>query len=410
MDEKFCRISKKNDLITVCDFGKHALCGYFPSSTSENLEFGRLSLAWSPSSELLQLEDDLCIDNMYGENYGYRSGLNTSMISHLERKVKYLISIVGEDNCECVLDIGSNDGTLLSFYPKNVKRIGMDPTIKKFKDYYSKDIKAIPEFFDANTFLKNSNNKKADIITSIAMFYDLKDPNYFVANIAECLSLDGIWNLEQSYMPSMLSKNAYDTVCQEHIEYYSLKVIKDLLEANNLKVIDVAFNNINGGSFSVIAGHKNSKHIPNNAVINWILSKEYKLNLHTPTPYREFEHKAYQHKNDLMELIHNLNSNGKRIAGYGASTKGNVILQFCNISAKDIFGIAEVNPDKFGKFTPVTNIPIKSENEIKDEKPDYLLVLPWHFRENIISREQAFIRNGGKLIFPLPEIEIVADE
>ena len=410
MNEKFCRISRKNDLITVCDFGRHALCGYFPSSSNENLEFGRLSLGWSPSSELLQLEDDLCLENMYGENYGYRSGLNKSMVSHLERKVRYLISIVGEENCKCILDIGSNDGTTLSFYPNHVQRIGMDPTIKKFKDFYSPDIKALPEFFDAQTFLKNSNNQKADIITSIAMFYDLKDPNAFVANISECLSSNGIWNLEQSYMPSMLSQNAYDTVCQEHIEYYSLKVIKDLLEANKLKVIDVAFNNINGGSFSVIASHEDSKHIPNTPVINWILSKEYKLNLHTPTPYREFEHKAYQHKSDLMELINNLNSNGKRIAGYGASTKGNVILQFCNMSSKDLFGIAEVNPDKFGKFTPVSNIPIKSENEIKDEKPDYLLVLPWHFRENIISREQTFIRNGGKLIFPLPEIEIVADE
>ena len=410
MYKKACRISKKNDLITVCDFGNHALCGYFPSSPNENLEFGRLSLAWSPSSGLLQLEDDLYIENMYGENYGYRSGLNNSMVSHLERKAKFLISIIGEENCEIVLDIGSNDGTLLSFYSKRVQRFGMDPTIQKFKEFYAPEIKAIPEFFNAETFLKNSNNKKADIITSIAMFYDLKDPNSFVANIAECLSPDGIWNLEQSYMPSMLSQNAYDTVCQEHIEYYSLKVVKDLLEVNNLKIIDVAFNNINGGSFSVIAGHKNSRHIPNKPVIDWILSKEYKLNLHTPTPYREFEHKAYQHKNDLMELINNLNSNGKRIAGYGASTKGNVILQFCNLSTKDIFGIAEVNPDKFGKFTPASNIPIKSESEIKEEKPDYLLVLPWHFRENIISREQSFIRSGGKLIFPLPEIEIVADE
>ena len=405
-----CRISKKDDVITVCDFGNHSLCGYFPRSTNEKLEFGRLSLGWSPSSGLLQLEEDLSIENMYGENYGYRSGLNSSMVDHLKRKVNYLLSVVGKDNCECVLDIGSNDGTLLSFYPSETFRVGMDPTIKKFKSFYASDIKAVPDFFNASSFLKHSNNRKADIITSIAMFYDLKDPNLFVENIAEVLSPNGIWNLEQSYMPSMLLKNSYDTVCQEHIEYYSLKVISNLLEKNNLKVIDVVFNNINGGSFSVLAAHKNSKHLPNKSVIDWILSKEYKLNLHTTKPYREFEYKAYSHKNDLMELINSLNNNGKKVAGYGASTKGNVILQFCNITDKDLFGIAEVNQDKFGKYTPVSNIPIRSEADIKSENPDYLLVLPWHFRENIIAKEQQFIRNGGKLIFPLPEIEIVADE
>ena len=408
MDKKsVCRISKKDDLITVCDLGRHHLCGNFPSSIEEDIPAASLSLGWSPSSNLLQLRHESDITDMYGENYGYRSGLNISMVHHLKDKVDSLRKKHNSNNLSCVLDIGSNDGTTLSFYPEDIKRIGIDPTIKKFGKYYQNGIIKVESFFDADRFFKASNNQKADIVTSISMFYDLPDPGKFVKDIAEILSPDGIWNLEQSYMPSMLRTNSYDTVCHEHIEYYSLEVIKNLIDKYGLKIIDVVFNKINGGSFSIIVAQKSSKYKSNEIIINWMLAQEYRMGLHTPNPYREFERKAYLHRSDLRELIKSIVNTQEKVAGYGASTKGNVILQFCNLSNSEIFGIAEINEDKFGNYTPGSKIPILSEYDIKREDPDYMLVLPWHFRENIIEREKDYLNKGGKLIFPLPEIEIV---
>ncbi len=383
------------------------MCGEFPKSTSDIIEKAPLSLGWSPSSGLLQLSEDIDINSMYGENYGYRSGLNSSMVDHLNKKVNYLLEICNIEKTNCVLDIGSNDGTLLSNYSSKLMRIGIDPTIKKYAKFYPENIIKVADFFNFKKFNEVSNGLKADIITSISMFYDLPDPNSFVRDIKSTLSPQGIWNLEQSYMPSMLRTNSYDTVCHEHLEYYSLFVIKKLIEDNGLRIIDVVFNKINGGSFSITVCHQEAKYKSNLSIINWILSQEDKMQLNSPYPYREFERRAYSNRSELKELINLINSSNEKIAGYGASTKGNVILQFCQFNANDLFGIAEVNEDKFNKYTPGSNIPILSEKEIKSSNPDYLLVLPWHFRENIINREKEFLRKGGKLIFPLPNIEIV---
>ena len=402
-----CRISNKDDLINVCDLGIHSMCGFFPNNTNIEIDKGSLALGWSPSSGLLQLIEERDVSSMYGDNYGYRSGLNKSMIYHLKNKVQYLTSINKLKENSVVLDIGSNDGTLLSFYGDNLTKIGIDPTIKKYGSYYKKDIIKVNDFFNADIFLKTSDNQKADLITSISMFYDLPDPNAFVSHIRECLSPEGIWNLEQSYMPSMLRTNSYDTICHEHLEYYSLDVLKRLLEKNNLRIIDVIFNKINGGSFSVTACHESASYQSNNKIINWMLGQEKRMELNTPSPYREFERRSYLHRSDLIELVKTINNSGETIAGYGASTKGNVILQFCQFTSNDLIGIAEVNEDKFGKYTPGSKIPIMTESEIKMENPEFMLVLPWHFRESIISREKEYLLKGGKLIFPLPEIEIV---
>jgi hypothetical protein len=239
------------------------------------------------------------------------------------------------------------------------------------------------------------------------MFYDLEDPRKFVLDIEKCLSDDGIWHFEQSYMPSMLKTNSYDTICHEHLEFYSLTVVKNLLDECGLRVIDVQMNSINGGSFAVTAAKVTSCHISNIAVINWLINQEISLGLNTIKPYNEFSERVFKHRESLKELIQALVLDGKKVFGYGASTKGNVLLQFCGLTEKEIPFIAEVNEEKFGCFTPGSNIPIISEKEAKEMNPDYFLVLPWHFKENILTREEDFMANGGKFIFPLPEIEII---
>jgi len=402
-----CRISNSTNLITVLSLGNQYLTGVFPKHVNDEITKGPLDLVWCPDSGLLQLKQSYSVDEMYGENYGYRSGLNSSMVRHLEQKIRTLERLVKLNDTDLVLDIGSNDATSLKAYSGRHKKVGIDPTGLKFKKYYSDTITLIPEFFNASTFRDHYPNKKANIITSIAMFYDLESPMDFVRDIEQCLADDGIWHFEQSYMPSMLRTNSYDTICHEHLEFYSLKVVKSILDKCGMKVIDVQMNAINGGSFAVTAAKQSSAHVPNRPIIDWLLKQEGDMGLDNPKPYRDFEERVFRHKKNLTDLIGSLVADGKKIIGYGASTKGNVLLQFCGLTSKHIPFIAEVNQEKFGSFTPGTHIPIISEAEAKAMNPDYFLVLPWHFKDNILTREKDYLAQGGKFIFPLPEIEII---
>jgi hypothetical protein len=402
-----CRICHNTNLINVLSLGEQALTGVFPHRITDKVSSGPLDLVWCTKCGLLQLKQSYNLDEMYGDNYGYRSGLNTYMVNHLTNKIKTLENLVKLTKKDLVLDIGSNDATSLKAYTVKCKKVGIDPTGTKFKSFYTPDINLIPDFFSKEVFSKKYPTGKAKIITSIAMFYDLEEPAAFVKDIGAILSDTGIWHFEQSYMPSMLRSNAYDTVCHEHLEFYSFKVIKSLLEDCGLRVVDVQMNSINGGSFAVTACKKNAPYRSNHPVIEWMLQQEDDMRLDTPRPYRNFEEKVFLHRKNLLGLVEALISDGKTVFGYGASTKGNVLLQFCGLTSKHIPYIADVNEDKFGCFTPGTHIPIISEEEARAMKPDYFLVFPWHFKHSILEREKKFMEKGGKFIFPLPEIEIV---
>ncbi len=405
---KKSRVGDDDHLVPVLSLGNQALTGVFPRDASEPVTVGPLDLVWAPKSGLLQLRHSYNSAEMYGDNYGYRSGLNQSMVDHLTNKVKYLERLVKLNEGDVVLDIGSNDCTTLKAYEtKGISRIGIDPTGKKFASYYPADVKLVPDFFSAGAY-RSVMKKPAKIITSIAMFYDLDDPVAFAMQIEQVLSDDGVWHFEQSYMPSMLRLNSYDTICHEHLEYYSLGVVQKILTAAGLKIVDVIMNNINGGSFAVTATKVADKTRPvNRAVVEWMLQQEERMGINTPKPYREFEERVYRHREDLVRLVRSLVADGKKVLGYGASTKGNVVLQFCGFTAADIPAIAEVNPEKYGRVTPGTHIPIISEVDAKAMNPDYFLVLPWHFKDGILRREKEYLSNGGRFIFPFPEIEII---
>ncbi len=405
-----CRISGSTHLVSVLNLGEQYLTGVFPKDVSQPVTKGPLELVWCPDSGLLQLKHSYSLSEMYGDNYGYRSGLNASMVAHLGGMVRGLERRHPVSAGDWVLDIGSNDGTLLkSYMTPGIKRIGMDPTAEKFREFYPNDIVIVPDFFSGLAFMDATGGQRARVITSIAMFYDLEDPDAFVRDIASALAPDGVWHFEQSYMPSMLRTNAYDTVCHEHLEYYSLRVIQTLLQRNGLRIVDVQMNSVNGGSVAVTACHSEAPIPSARAIIDWMLQQEDHWGLDTAKPYRQFEDRVFKHRADLQRLVHALTDDGKRILGYGASTKGNVLLQFCRFGPDVIPAIAEVNPEKFGSYTPGTYIPIVPEAEARAIRPDYFLVLPWHFKSTIVAREKDYLAAGGKLIFPLPEIEIVGD-
>ena len=409
-----CRICGNHRLEPILSLGEQHLTGVFPRTREQVVTRGPLELVKCHSDApdarscgLVQLRHSYAADEIYGEGYGYRSGLNQSMVSHLASTVANLRRRTCLSAGDLVLDIGSNDGTLLSCYPPDLTRVGMDPTAAKFRAYYPPGSEVMPEFFSAARFVDRFGERKAKIVTSIAMFYDLESPVFFAEQVAAILHDEGVWHFEQSHMPSMLAANAYDTICHEHLEYYGLSQILWVIERCGLKIVDVSLNDINGGSFAVTAAKAGSKAAVNIETIERLTEQEERDELSSLATYCEFRRRVFKHRDELRDRLAGLSRQGAKILGYGASTKGNVILQFCGITAAEIACIADINADKFGSFTPGTGIPIVSEAEAHAMQPDYLLVLPWHFRRNLLERERAFLSRGGRMIFPLPCIEIV---
>ena len=383
--------------------GKQTLTGIFPPSKNAKITKGNLSLILCNQCKLLQLENNFNPNEMYGENYGYMSSLNKSMMTHLKLKALNFQKKYNLKSGQNILDIGSNDGTFLSYFNKNFNLFGCDPTIKKFSRYYRKDIKQMPNFFTGDLF----KDKKFNLITSISMFYDLPDPSKFAKEINTILDKNGVWHIELSYMPMMLKNISYDTICHEHLEYYSLKSLKYLLDKAGLKIISLAFNQINGGSIELDVAKKKSKFKEIKQLISWVLESEKRNKYNEISRQKDFFKQCINHKFLLKKLLITLKKQNKKVYGYGASTKGNVILQFSKIDSKLIKYIGEVNKFKFNKYTPGSKIKIVSEKQLKKFKPDYLLVLPWHFKDHILKREHQYLKNGGKFIFPLPDIEII---
>jgi hypothetical protein len=273
--------------------------------------------------------------------------------------------------------------------------------------YYPEYIKLIENYFSASTFKAVYGDKKAKIVTSIAMFYDLESPLKFMQDVKEILAEDGVWVFEQSYMPTMLEQNAYDTICHEHLEYYSLRQIKWMTDRIGFKILTVELNNINGGSFCVTVAKHNSTYEPSFRAIQALLHQEENRGLNTLNPYSDFKDRVFRHREELIKFFKEAKRANQTILGYGASTKGNVVLQFCGFGETDIPAIADRNPEKYGCFTPGTMIPIISEEEARRRKPDYFLPLPWHFRDEFIQREGQYLEDGGKFLFHLPNIEII---
>ena len=403
-----CRLCHGTRLEDILDLGEQALTGIFPKSAREEVARGPLRLAKCSDCHLVQLRHNYDLSQLYGETYGYRSGLNQSMVQHLQAKVARIRSRAELGTGDLVVDIGANDSTLLQAYPSNLTLVGVDPSGSKFQRFYPPHVRLIPDFFSAELVRKAYPGKRAKVITSIAMFYDLERPQDFVDQVAGLLDDEGLWVFEQSYLPFMLETNSYDTVCHEHLEYYALAQIKRMMDKAGLKIVDVEFNDVNGGSFSITAAPRRSKHQESSALLESTLDKETKLGLAGLDVYRRFAARAAEHRRELTRLLGELKKAGKRVFGYGASTKGNVLIQYCGIGPDLVPCIAEVNEDKFGSFTPRSRIPIVSEAEARAQNPDYFIVFPWHFRAGILRREQPFLQRGGRFLFPLPQIDVVS--
>ncbi len=404
-----CRVCKSHDLIDVINLGKQYIQGSFEKKklSSELKNKIPMKLVLCKNCSLLQARYSVNPNTLY-KDYWYSSGINYTMRSHLFSLYKEIRSCKEFKKFKDIniLDIGCNDGTFLNFFSKKFKKVGIDPSQISNK-IRNKNIKIFNDFFPSTklSLLK----KKYEFITSIAMFYDLEDPIKFVKCVKKILSNKGVWIFELSYLPDMLKLNSYDTICHEHLEYYSLTSLKYITDKCKMKIFKIKFNDINGGSIRCYVTHTNNKSfdsIDNLEFLNKFLKKENKMKINTTKPYIDFYKRILKMRTNLTRILKNLVKNGNTIHIYGASTKGNTILQWNNIDKKIIKFAADRNPQKWGARTIGSKIEIISEKLSKKKKPGYYLVLPWHFKKEFLKREKNFLNQGGKMIFPLPKIKI----
>jgi len=415
---KTCRACGSSAFQPVLSLGEQHLASNFvisadfpPTERTLPLELVRCSPDLDENAcGLVQLRHTIPGDLMYS-SYGYRSGINQTMTQHLGGIARGLEEKLQLQPKDLVVDIGANDGTLLLAYRnKGVQLIGFEPSNIRPNEP-TPQIQFVRDYFSAAGLRELCGDRKVRAITSIAMFYDLEDPGQFVADVANVLAKDGLWVLEMSYLPLMLSNNSFDTICHEHLEYYSIAAIERLLHAHGLRIADAELNDANGGSIRITACRAESlfrEHtIETRSRIYRLKKQEFELKLDTEEPYRAFAEAAEKIRRELPALLLRLMASGKKIYGYGASTKGNVILQYCGLSTAYLTAIADRNPAKWGGRTVGSGIPIISEDEMRAARPDFLLVLPWHFLTEFKQREKEFLTRGGHFIVPIPNVQIV---
>jgi len=377
-----------------------------------------LELVLCGRCELLQLKHTVPAEAMY-KNYWYRSGTNQTMRNALADIANKAESLIHLQKGDSVLDVGCNDGTLLASYKTNgVYRIGFDPA--ENLAVFSRKVadKLVTGFFESEAFYRapELSRTRPKVVTTIAMFYDLEDPNRFVADVKKVMHPDGLWVVQMSYLPLMLKQHEFGNICHEHLEYYSLRSFEYLLKLHDFTLVDVELNEVNGGSFRAYvrncsaaeSGFGDAEYRERASDrVRAVREQEGAMALEEAATYREFVLWVQRIKEDVLEFVKEQVGRGKKIYVYGASTKGNTVLQYFGLDCSLISAAAERNPDKWGKVTVGTRIPIVSEEEARAAKPDYFLVLPWHFLEEFQAREKNYLLSGGRFVVPLPHFTLI---
>ncbi len=403
-----CRVCGSKELIEILSLGEQYVVDFVDNPSGDSNK-GPLNLVICKNCGLLQLKHTFDHDSLY-KKYWYKSGISTTMVAALSDIVKKAETLIPLAENDIVIDIGSNDGTLLEQYNKNnITRIGFEPS-NLGTLVNAKNITVIHDYFTFEQFNKEFMTKKAKIITSIAMFYDLDNPNKFVEDVKNSLDDNGLWIIQMNYLGSMLSNNTFDNISHEHLEYYSFTTLNYLLRKHDLVPFDVETNDVNGGSFRIYIKKVGAKIKPfagSSERIEKLVLYEKNLELDKIKTYNAFADRIKKIRTDLLNLLNEKKKEGKKIFIYGASTRGIVILQYAGITNKLIDAATDKNPDKWGKYIVDTEIKIMSIDQYRQEKPDYLFVLPYHFIDEIKEQEHEFINKGGKLIVAIPNVRVI---
>ncbi len=400
----FCRSCKSKNLVNILSLGNLYLSDFV--TDNKKPEKYPLTLVFCQDCKLLQLKHTTPQALLYTENYGYKSGINQTMRAELKEIAEKSLSRLNHNYKHIVaVDIGANDGTLLQYYPSEVEKIGIEPIKKLALECKNFADVVINDFFSYEAYARYLGEKKADIVTAISCFYDMEDPNKFVSDVKKIMKKDSIFVVQQNYLVKMLLQNAFDNIVHEHLEYYSLLSLQNLLKRHGLEVFDLELRQLNGGSFRTYIGFQ-GMHTISSAVYEQE-QLENIINLQRKKIYLEFSKRIKKTKKQVLSFIKKEVEQGKKIYLYGASTRGNTLLQYFNLDSTLIPYAVERNPEKWGKKIASVGIPIISEEQARKEKPDYMLVLPWFFKEEFLQREKEYLSSGGHFIFPLPYLEII---
>src|SRR3989344_3401264 len=404
MKIKNCRSCNSTNLLKIVSLGKQYLSDFV--KVNKKPKAFPLRIVVCKKCYLVQLDYTTPQKYLYTERYGYKSGINQTMQQELKEIALSCLKRIKKTKEKIVaVDIGANDGTLLSNYPKNIYKIAVEP-IKKFaKESRKYSSKVVNDFFTYQAYFKKLKNLKADIVTAISCFYDMENPNKFVDDVKKILKDDGIFVIQQNYLVSMLTLNAFDNIVHEHLEYYSLLSLNNLLNRHGLEVFDVELRQLNGGSFKTYIARKGRRKISKNVLK--MQSTEKRLKLNNKKIYLNFAERIEENKQKLITFIKNEAKKDKKIYLYGASTRGNTLLQYFKLDKKHIPYAVERNPEKYGKIIASVGIPIISEEQARKDNPEYMLVLPWFFKKEFLQREKKYLKKGGHFIFPLPRFEVI---
>lgn len=399
-----CRSCHSKNLSQILSLGNL----YLSDFVSDNTKPPRypLVLVLCDDCYLLQLRHTTPQNLLYTEHYGYRSGINQTMRDELKEIAEKSITKLDNPPKQIVaVDIGANDGTLLKNYPETVRKIGVEPVKKLAKECSEYADKVVNDFFNYDAVSKVLGTKKADIVTAISCFYDMEDPNEFVADVVKILKENGVFVIQQNYLVKMLTQNAFDNIVHEHLEYYSLLSLQNLLKRHGLEVFDLELRELNGGSFRTYISFIGKR--PVSTAVYEQMELEKLINLDRKKIYKDFSKRIRANKKEIQTFIKEKVKEGKKIYIYGASTRGNTMLQYFGITNRQVPYAVERNPEKWGMKIASLQIPIISEEQARKEKPDYMLVLPWFFKPEFLKREKKYLENGGHFIFPLPTFEVV---
>jgi len=409
-----CRVCGAKKLIPILSLGSQFVTNFVEDPNGDYPK-GPLDLVLcnlkNGGCGLLQLKHTVERDIMY-RKYWYKSGISTTMVKALADISAAVEKTIPLKVGDIVVDIGANDGTLLRQYrTPGLVRVGFEPS-NLWKLAVEGNTKIIHNYFNYASFSKEFGEQKAKAVTSIAMFYDLEDPNTFVEDVKKCLDMNGVWVIQMNYLGLMIENNTFDNISHEHLEYYSLLSLENLLKRHNMEVFDVELNDVNGGSFRIYVRHQGAA-LKGFAGAKERLKKqreyEMKNGFDDSILYSRFANRIETNKKALVSFLQQQVKEGKKIFIYGASTRGLVVLLHFGIDNKLISGAADMNPDKWGKYIVGTGIQIMSIEKYRKQKPDYLLVLPYHFLDEIREQEKEFLKNGGRMIVAIPDFRVISE-
>ena len=404
-----CRLCNSPLVHTFVDLGMSPPCESFVAADAANdvEPFYPLHAFVCDECFLVQLQEYVAPENIFTD-YAYFSSFSDSWVAHAKRYCDMVIERFALSQSSFVVELASNDGYLLQhFLTSNIPMLGIEPAVNVAKVAIGKGIPTLTEFFnEALATDMAARGQKADLIIGNNVLAQVPDINDFVAGMKTLLKPEGVITLEFPHIEKLIAENQFDTIYHEHFSYFSLLTIEKMARRHGLKVFDVEEIPTHGGSLRVFFSHEDSK-FPREARVDSLLAREVNAGLDNIGTYTAFSEAVRQTKRNLLSFLIRLKEMRKSICAYGAPGKGNTLLNYCGIGTDFIDFAVDRNPYKHGRLTPGMHIPIRPVSEIPHMKPDYVLILPWNLKNEIVAQMKDIRNWGGKFIVPIPDISII---